>query len=157
MSTPPFPRCRRSKPRTDRLQISWDFTIAPSSSLRKGKARTQVRKTSLSHELLLSPGIGLLLQVTKAITAAAIPHDNSSISPITYVRHLVGSTSPNDKYLLLCLLETAEPRLWAGIDPQIPAVLDAFEVELIMQQLDSPDSLIRTKVCNIIPAIFGCL
>jgi len=65
------------------------------------------------------------------------------------VRHLVGSTSPNDKYLLLCLLEEAEPRLWAGTDPQIPAVLDAFEVELIMQQLDSPDNLIRLKVRNI--------
>lgn len=65
------------------------------------------------------------------------------------MRHLVGSTSPNDKYLLLCLLEEAEPRLWAGTDPQIPAVLDAFEVELIMQQLDSPDNLIRLKVRNI--------
>lgn len=65
------------------------------------------------------------------------------------MRHLVGSTSPNDKYLLLCLFEEAEPRLWAGTDPQIPAVLDAFEVELIMQQLDSPDNLIRLKVRNI--------
>jgi len=81
--------------------------------------------------------------------AAAIPPYNPSISPITYVRHLVGSTSPNDKYLLLCLLETAEPRLWAGTDSQIPAVLDAFEVELIMQQLDSPDGLIRKKARSI--------
>jgi len=105
-----------------------------------------VRRTSLSHELLLRPCTALLLQATKAITAAAIPPDNSSVSPIAYVRHLVGSTSPNDIHLLLCLLETAEPRLWAGTDPQIPAVLDAFEVELIMQQLDSSDSLIRTKV-----------
>ena len=96
-------------------------------------------------ELILNHGIALLLQTTKVITAAAIPPNNSSISPINYVRHLVGSTSPNDKYLLLCLLETAEPRLWAGTDPQIPAVLDAFEVELIMQQLDSPDGLIRRK------------
>ena len=106
-------------------------------------------RTSPDRELLLNHGIALLLQVTKAITAAAIPPDNSSISPITYVRHLVGSTPPNDKYLLLCLLETSEPRLWAGTDPQIPAVLDAFEVELIMQQLDSPDGLIRKKACNI--------
>ena len=92
----------------------------------------------------------MLFQVTKAITVAAIPFNNSTISPITYVRHLVGSSSPNDKYLLLRLLETVEPRLWAGTDPQIPAVLEAFEVELIMQQLDSPDSLIRKKVRNII-------
>jgi AP-4 complex subunit epsilon-1 len=117
----------------------------------------EVRRISLGREPLLSPGIALLLQVTKAITAAAMPSDNSSVSPITYVRHLVGSTSPNDKYLLLCLLETAEPRLWAGTDPQIPAVLDAFEVELIMQQLDSPDSLVRTKVRDTIQAISKCL
>ena len=88
----------------------------------------------------------MLFQATKAITAAAIPPDNSPISPVTHVRHLIGSASPNDTYLLLCLLETAEPRLWAGTDPKFPAVLDAFEVELIMQQLDSPDSLIRKKV-----------
>ena len=107
-------------------------------------------KSLLDHELPFSDYAALLLQVTKAITAAAIPSDNSSISPITHVRHLVGPTSPNDKFLLLCLLETADPRLWAGIDPQIPEVLGAFEVELIMQQLDSPDSLIRKKVCDII-------
>lgn len=99
--------------------------------------------------LLFNHPIALLFQVTKAITAAAIPPDNSSISPVTYVRHLVGSTSPNDKYLLLCLLETVEPRLWAGTDPQVPSVLDAFEVELIMQQLDAPDGLIRKKVRDI--------
>lgn len=86
--------------------------------------------------------------------AAAIPSNNSSVSPITYARHLVGSTSPNDKYLLLCLLETTDPRLWAGTDPQTPAVLDAFEVELIMQQLDSPDSLIRKKVRDITQPVF---
>ena len=109
------------------------------------------------HELLLNTCTALLLQATKVITAAAIPPDKPSVSPITYVRHLVGSPSPNDKYLLLCLLETAEPRLWAGTDPQIPAVLDSFEVELIMQQLDSSDSLIRTKVCETVRLIFKSL
>ena len=116
-----------------------------------------MRSTFPSRELLLSPHAALLLQATKAITAVAIPPDNSSISPITYVRHLVGSTSPNDKYLLLCLLETAEPRLWAGTDPKIPAVLDAFEVELIMQQLDSSDGLIRIKVRDTVKVASKCL
>ena len=116
-----------------------------------------MRIVLFDRELLLSLGVALLLQVTKAVTAVAIPPDSSSISPITHVRHLVGSTSPNDKYLLLCLLETAEPRSWAGTDPHIPAVLDAFEVELIMQQLDSPDSSIRTKVRNTIQVVSRCL
>lgn len=116
-----------------------------------------MRKGSLGRKLPLSPCAALLLQVTKAITVAAIPPDNSPVSPITCVRHLVGSTIPNDKYLLLCLLETADPRLWAGTDPQIPAVLDAFEVEIIMQQLDSPDSLIRAKVRSVFGVISGCL
>lgn len=116
-----------------------------------------MRKISPSRELSLNPHAALLLQATKAITAAAIPPDNSSVSPITYVRHLVGSTSPNDKYLLLCLLETAEPQLWAGTDPKIPAVLDAFEVELIMQQLDSSDGLIRIKVRNTFWVVSKCL
>jgi AP-4 complex subunit epsilon-1 len=110
----------------------------------------------LDRELLLNYPKALLFQVIKALTAAAIPSENTSISPIAHVRHLAGSTSPNDKYLLLCLLETAEPRLWAGTDPQIPALLDAFEVELIMQQLDSPDSLIRKKVRSLILLICRC-
>ena len=116
-----------------------------------------MRRIAPGRGLLLSPGIALLFQIANAITAAAAPPNNSSISPIAYVRHLVGSTSPNDRYLLLCLLETGEPRLWAGTDPQIPAVLDAFEVELIMQQLDSPDGLIRAKVWNIIQVVSECL
>jgi hypothetical protein len=109
------------------------------------------------RELLFNHYIALLFQVTKAITAATIPSDNSSLSPITYVRHLVGSSSPNDKYLLLCLLETAEPRLWAGTDPQVPSVLDALEVELIMQQLDAPDGMIRKKVRDTASLISKCL
>lgn len=109
-----------------------------------------MREPPPDRELSFSDYAALLFQITKAIAVAGIPSDNSPISPITYARHLVGSTSPNDKYLLLCLLETTDPRLWAGTDPQIPAVLDAFEVELIMQQLDSSDSLIRKKVRNVI-------
>lgn len=116
-----------------------------------------MRRTPYGHELLLNPHAALLLQATKTITAATIPPDKSSVSPITYVRHLVGSTSPNDKYLLLCLLETAEPQLWAGTDPKIPAVLDAFEVELIMQQLGSSDGLIRIKVRDTVQVGFKCL
>ena len=105
-----------------------------------------MRKSLPDRGLPFSDYAALLFQATKTITAAETSSDNSSISPITYVRHLLGSTSPNDKYLVLCLLETADPRLWAGADPQIPPMLDAFEVELIMQQLDSPDGLIRKKV-----------
>lgn len=108
-----------------------------------------MRKSLLNRGLPFSDYAALLLQVIKALAAAEIPYNNSSISPITHVRHLVGPTSPNDKYLLLCLLETTDPRLWAGIDPQMPEVLGAFEVELIMQQLDSTDSLIRKKVRDI--------
>lgn len=109
-----------------------------------------MRKPLLERALSFSDYAALLFQATKTITAATTASDDSSVSPIACVRHLVGSTSPNDRYLLLSLLETADPRSWAGTDPRIPAVLDAFEVELIMQQLDSPDSLIRKKVCDTI-------
>lgn len=65
---------------------------------------------------------------------------------MTHIRHLLTSEDPNEQYLFLCVLESLDPRLWAGTVPEHPAVLDGWEVERIMQSLDSLDGLIRSKV-----------
>ncbi|RDB25374.1 AP-4 complex subunit epsilon-1 [Hypsizygus marmoreus] len=66
-----------------------------------------------------------------------------SQSPIDHIRHLITSSDPNDVYLFLSCLECMDPVLWAGTSPDIPAVLEGWEVERIMQLLESPDTLIR--------------
>ena len=71
---------------------------------------------------------------------------SSRIFPVDVIRHLLASRDVNEQYLFLSCLEFLDPRLWAGIVTGVPAVLEGWEVEKVMQFLDSPDMLIRKKV-----------
>lgn len=70
----------------------------------------------------------------------------TQISLIDTIRGYLTSGTPNEVYLFLSCLESVDPSLWAGTSDAIPAVLEAWEVERIMQLLDSDDGLIRKKV-----------
>lgn len=70
-----------------------------------------------------------------------------TVSPISHVRFLLTSREPNQQYLFLTCLECLDPKSWAGTTPDVPAVLEQWEVEHIMGFLDSPDSILRKKVC----------
>ncbi|KAF9268806.1 ARM repeat-containing protein [Marasmius fiardii PR-910] len=72
------------------------------------------------------------------------------LSPINYVRHLLTSQDLNDQYLFLTCLESVDPKFWAGTTPDIPAVLDQWEVEHIMRLLDSRDPLVRKMTVRIL-------
>ncbi|KAF4598384.1 hypothetical protein EYR38_006786 [Pleurotus pulmonarius] len=93
------------------------------------------------------------------------PHDNPSrhfllvllfalrgvgFSPVRSVRELLTSSDVNDQYTFLSCLECLSPALWAGTTPEIPAVLEAWEVERVMQLLYSLDPLIRRKTLSIL-------
>lgn len=71
-------------------------------------------------------------------------------SPIALIRQLVSSEEPNEQYVFLTCLECIDPVLWAGTLPERPAVLDAWEVERVMQFLHSADSAIRRKTLSIL-------
>ncbi|KAG6821045.1 hypothetical protein H0H93_007935 [Arthromyces matolae] len=71
-------------------------------------------------------------------------------SPVHHIRSLLISHNPNDVYLFLTCLEYLDPVLWAGTSTDIPAVLDGWEVERIMQLLDGPDQLIRKKTLGLL-------
>lgn len=71
---------------------------------------------------------------------------SSRLSPVHIIRHLLTSRDPNEQYLFLSCLECLDPVLWAGTAPETPAILEGWEVERVMQFLDSPDRLIRKKV-----------
>jgi len=91
----------------------------------------------------------LLLESILLLSSSNVPQSTNSGS-VAHIRHLLTSDNPNEQYIFLCVLESLDPRLWAGTVPEIPAVLDGWEVERIMQSLDSRDGLIRSKTLKIL-------
>ncbi|KAF7428422.1 hypothetical protein PC9H_007646 [Pleurotus ostreatus] len=71
-------------------------------------------------------------------------------SPVRSVRGLLTSSDVNDQYTFLSCLECLTPALWAGTTPDIPPVLEAWEVERVMQLLYSKDPLMRRKTLGIL-------
>lgn len=67
-------------------------------------------------------------------------------SPVEYLRPLLTSGNPNDQYLFLACLNCVDPAVWSGTAPDIPAVLEAWEVERVLHLLESPDPFIRRTV-----------
>ena len=82
---------------------------------------------------------------------------SKNVTWIEHIRHLLTSEQPNDIYLFLSCMDYLDPQLWAGTNPDIPTVLEAWEVERVMQLLDSPDSSIRRKVCPGYLSALQCL
>ena len=63
------------------------------------------------------------------------------------IRHLVTSDDHNTLYVFITCLSAIDPKLWAGTIADIPAVLEGWEVERVMELLSSEDKLIRKQVC----------
>ncbi|KAI0362383.1 ARM repeat-containing protein [Trametes cingulata] len=68
-----------------------------------------------------------------------------SASFVQEVRQLLVSQEPNGLYLFMHCLSSIDPKLWAGTTPEVPAVLEEWEVERVMKLLDSEDKLIRKQ------------
>ena len=62
------------------------------------------------------------------------------------IRHLLTADDPNGLYVFIHGLASIDPKLWAGTSPEIPAVLEGWEVERVMKLLDSEDKSIRKQV-----------
>ncbi|KAI0062104.1 ARM repeat-containing protein [Artomyces pyxidatus] len=103
------------------------------------------------------PKLHLVLSDCFAVLHSVPPETVLSLgntaSVVTNIRHLLPSEDANEQYLFLSCLECVHPTLWAGTSPKIPAVLEAWEVERIMQLLSSPDGAIRTKTLRILSSI----
>jgi AP-4 complex subunit epsilon-1 len=69
-----------------------------------------------------------------------------SLSPVASIRQLLTSRSVNDQYIFLSCLVCLNPEMWAGTNPEIPAVLEEWEVGRVVEFLDSSDKVIRQKV-----------
>ena len=69
----------------------------------------------------------------------------SNVSPVSHIRHLLSNDS-SEQHLFLSCLACIPPAIWAGTTQDIPAVLEAWEVERVMQLLSAPDPTLRLKV-----------
>ena len=72
--------------------------------------------------------------------------NSSSVSLIKEIRHLLTVKDPNALYVFICCLSSVDPKLWAGTTPDMPSVLEEWEVERVMKTLDCEDRLIRKQV-----------
>ncbi|KAH9857122.1 ARM repeat-containing protein [Lenzites betulinus] len=61
------------------------------------------------------------------------------------IRQLLTSHDTNGLYVFIHCLFSVDPKLWAGTSPDLPAVLEEWEVERVMKLLDSEDKLIRKQ------------
>ncbi|KIL68894.1 hypothetical protein M378DRAFT_120105 [Amanita muscaria Koide BX008] len=78
---------------------------------------------------------------------------NFDKSPISYIRDLLAAEDPNLHYLFLTCLGSIDAVFWAGSTETLPTVLEASEVEKIMQFIDSLDSCIRIKTLQVLMAV----
>ena len=61
------------------------------------------------------------------------------------IRHWLVSEDPNELYAFVSCLTCLEPALWAG-QGDIPTILEAWEIERVINLLYSEDPLVRLKV-----------
>ncbi|KAI0282501.1 armadillo-type protein [Russula aff. rugulosa BPL654] len=78
-----------------------------------------------------------------------IPFTVSNGSPISHIRHLLSNDS-SEQLLFLSCLACVPPAIWAGTTQDVPAVLEAWEVERVMQLLSAPDPALRLKTLRIL-------
>ncbi len=95
--------------------------------------------------LVVILGLYRLFKQFDAGTLRAV-EEQTQTSLMTAIRDYLTSRIPNEVYVFLSCLESLDPDLWAGTSEAIPATLEAWEVERIMQLLDSRDNFIRRKV-----------
>ncbi|KAI0285247.1 armadillo-type protein [Russula brevipes] len=73
----------------------------------------------------------------------------SNGSPVIHIRHLL-SNDVSEQLLFLSCLACVPPAIWAGTTQDVPAVLEAWEVERVMQLLSAPDPAIRLRTLRIL-------
>ncbi|KAF5385880.1 hypothetical protein D9615_002371 [Tricholomella constricta] len=108
-----------------------------------------IRSSSKSHDRAILRGAFMLLTLfSPQVLQSSTPVNFES--PVHNLRQFLTSRDPNDVYLFLSCLECIDPILWGGTSPDTPAVLDAWEVEQVMQLLDSSDALIRRTTLRVL-------
>jgi len=91
--------------------------------------------------------LGLFRLLSQHAPSKVIAAERSQdIQTVKAIQQFLVSREVNNQYLYLACLFCLDPGVWAGTLPDQPLALEAWEVEKIMQLLDSPDDLIRNTV-----------
>ncbi|KAH9945906.1 ARM repeat-containing protein [Epithele typhae] len=97
----------------------------------------------------------IIHQCFRAVAAAsketvAAVQQTTGKSFVNEIRSLLTSQDPDAQYLFVHCLSSTDPQLWAGITPDVPAVLEEWEVERVMKLLECADRLIRKQTMGIL-------
>ncbi|KAF9528535.1 armadillo-type protein [Crepidotus variabilis] len=84
------------------------------------------------------------------LSALAASEKSSKLSIVQAIRHWLSTQNANENYLFISCLECVDVGIWAGIQVEHPAVLDADEFERIMLLLNSSDRGIFKKTARIV-------
>ncbi|KAF7782424.1 hypothetical protein Agabi119p4_1800 [Agaricus bisporus var. burnettii] len=79
--------------------------------------------------------------------------EQTHTSLVGTIRNYLTAQTPNEKYIFLSCIGSVDPNLWAGRSNDMPAILEGWEVEKIMQLLDSNDDLIRKKTLRLLSGV----
>ncbi|KAF7979870.1 hypothetical protein HWV62_40641 [Athelia sp. TMB] len=120
----------------DKLQSAWETEPERSRRWALLKATRALDRTTT---VLVSPS-----DLVTTPTAQVTP------DKLRLVLEILTSSDPQDHYVFVSCLQCLNPNLWAGTDPERPAVLEGWEVERVMTLLDSTDSLIRKRTIDIL-------
>ncbi|KAI0647300.1 ARM repeat-containing protein [Trametes meyenii] len=145
------------------LDQTWSLRPSPSHSRLLGRLVQAVSKATPSvhnvqtfleivrHYIQRGPtAYAIVYQCFSAVSTCPVEtlqEAQSSVGTffIQEIRGLLGTQDPNGLYLFIYALSSVDPKLWAGTSPDIPAVLEGWEVERVMTLLDSEDKLIRKQ------------
>ncbi|OCH93386.1 ARM repeat-containing protein [Obba rivulosa] len=112
--------------------------------------RSSSQAGRLNYSLLYQSFLAVRSSTPKSVVQA---QNGSGIQLIRSISHLLTSEDPNTIYAFISCLECIEACLWAGTTPEIPVVLEEWEVERVMKVLDSDDRAIRMKTLRILQRV----
>ncbi|KAH9901574.1 ARM repeat-containing protein [Cubamyces lactineus] len=144
---------RRPDPAHGRLLVKLIQSVAETTlSVRD----VQVLLDIIRHYVPMgAPAYAIIHQCFSAVSrcSAAVLTQAQAASKTTFVqeiRHLLTVRDPNGLYVFIHGLASVDPKLWAGTSPDIPAVLEGWEVERVMKLLDSEDKSIRKQTLRVL-------
>ncbi|TFK25535.1 ARM repeat-containing protein [Coprinopsis marcescibilis] len=111
-----------------------------------------IKSASLARRPALVLGVFRLLSQQTPSTIITKEKEHN-ISAVRCIQDYLTSHNLDDQYFYLACLLCLDPDIWAGTSQEHPIVLEAWEVEKILQFLDSPDTAIRKMTIALVAKI----
>ncbi|EKM80809.1 hypothetical protein AGABI1DRAFT_37340 [Agaricus bisporus var. burnettii JB137-S8] len=133
------------------LPVAFNLLVSCSSADDASEYVNMLRKTYLIVTVTML-GLYRLFEKFDAPTLYSV-EEQTHTSLVGTIRNYLTAQTPNEKYIFLSCIGSVDPNLWAGRSNDMPAILEGWEVEKIMQLLDSNDDLIRKKTLRLLSGV----